>query len=58
MRVAHRVSPGVYDKRPVAALVPLEEVDRDSRLLSRNADFVGLIKRSRYEIAARDQAPS
>jgi antitoxin (DNA-binding transcriptional repressor) of toxin-antitoxin stability system len=39
-------------KRPVAALVPLSEVDRESLRLSRHPDFARLMKRSREEIAA------
>ena len=39
-------------RRPVAALVPLNEIDRGSQRLARHPDFVRLIKRSREEIAA------
>lgn len=37
-------------KRPVAALVPLREIDTESRELSRHPDFRRLIERSRKEM--------
>jgi antitoxin (DNA-binding transcriptional repressor) of toxin-antitoxin stability system len=39
-------------KRPVAALVPLHEIDHESRQLGRNPDFLALIERSREEVAS------
>lgn len=38
--------------RPVAAIVPLKNVDRESLALSHHPDFLRLIARSRAEFAA------
>lgn len=38
--------------RPVAALVPLKDFDRECLRLSTNREFLRLIKKSRAEIAA------
>jgi PHD/YefM family antitoxin component YafN of YafNO toxin-antitoxin module len=38
--------------RPVAALVPLKDFDRESLRLSTNPEFLRLIEQSRAEIAA------
>ncbi len=39
-------------KRPVAAVVPLKNVDRESIALSTNPDFLRVIQRSRSALAA------
>jgi antitoxin (DNA-binding transcriptional repressor) of toxin-antitoxin stability system len=38
--------------RPVAAIVPLRNIDRESLLLSQHPDFLKIIARSRAELAA------
>ena len=38
--------------RPVAALVPLRNVDRESLTLSSHPEFLKLVQRARHEIAA------
>ncbi len=39
-------------RRPVAALVPLKNVDRESLALSSSPEFLEIIRRSRAEIAS------
>ena len=39
-------------KRPVAAIVPLKDVDRESLALSGHPEFLELIERSRAQFAA------
>lgn len=39
-------------KRPVAAVVPLKNLDRESIALSTNPDFLRIIQRSRSALAA------
>ena len=39
-------------RRPLAALVPLKNVDRESLALSTSPEFLALMKRARAEIAA------
>lgn len=39
-------------RRPVAAIVPLKNVDRESIALSMHPDFLGIVTRSRAAIAA------
>ena len=39
-------------RRPVAAIVPLKDVDRESLVLSAHPEFLELIERSRAQFAA------
>jgi antitoxin (DNA-binding transcriptional repressor) of toxin-antitoxin stability system len=38
--------------RPVAAIVPLQNIDRESLVLSQHPEFLRIIARSRVELAA------
>jgi antitoxin (DNA-binding transcriptional repressor) of toxin-antitoxin stability system len=42
----------ISNDEPVAALVPLKNVDRESLALSTNKDFLDIIERARAEIRA------